>query len=178
MTDLNKVLTTGDVENGKITTVVEIPQGSSLKLEYNRKNGLFELDRSEPAVFAKPTNYGFIPATLDEDGDELDTLLMTHEPVPTGVVVNAKIVGVLKFVDGGEVDDKILCVPEDDRNNGNTVKCLSDVNPQLLKQIQHHFEHYKDLKKAGTTVVKGYGDVEEAKEVVRECVERYNKSQK
>ena len=73
----------------------------------------FQLDRVEPAIFAKPTNYGFIPQTLDEDGDELDVLLITEQPLPTGIFLEAKVIGVMKFVDDGEVDDKIVCVSHD-----------------------------------------------------------------
>ena len=76
MPDFNKVLTPGDVAGGVINTVVEIPQDSRLKVEWNRKVAAFELDRVEPAIFAKPCNYGFIPQTLDEDGDaRVDDLL-------------------------------------------------------------------------------------------------------
>lgn len=96
--------------------VNEIPEGSCHKIEWNRKVAAFQLDRVEPAIFAKPTNYGFIPQTLDEDGDELDVLLLTRQPLATGVFLEAKVIGVMKFVDDGEVDDKIVCVPADDRD--------------------------------------------------------------
>ncbi|HEZ4025530.1 TPA: inorganic diphosphatase, partial [Neisseria meningitidis] len=140
-----------------------------------RKLAAFQLDRVEPAIFAKPTNYGFIPQTLDEDGDELDVLLVTEQPLATGVFLEARVIGVMKFVDDGEVDDKIVCVPADDRNNGNAYKTLSDLPQQLIKQIEFHFNHYKDLKKAGTTKVESWGDAEEAKKVIKESIERWNK---
>ena len=105
------------------------------------------LDRVDPAIFAKPTNYGFIPQTLDEDGDELDVLLVTDTPLTTGLVVEARILGVMKFVDDDEVDDKIIAVPSDDRHNGNAIQSLEDLPAQLIKQIEFHFNHYKDLKK-------------------------------
>ena len=85
MSDYNKVLTPGNYEEGLINVVNEIPCGSNHKIEWDRKNALFMLDRVEPRVFAKPTNYGFIPQTLDEDGDELDVLLVTDDPLATGV---------------------------------------------------------------------------------------------
>ena len=174
MADFNKILTPGDIENGVANVVIEIPTGSSNKIEWNRDLATFQLDRAEPAIFAKPTNYGFIPQTLDEDGDELDALVITSEPLPTGVFLEAKIIGVMKFVDDGEVDDKIVFVPADDRNSGNAINTLEDLPKQLLNQIEFHFNHYKDLKKAGTTVVKSWGDVEEAKAVIRESIERWN----
>ena len=102
MPDFNKVLTPGDVENGEINTVIEIPKWSTLKIEWNRQVAAFELDRVEPSIFAKPTNYGFIPQTLDEDGDELDTLILTNDPLPTGIFLKAKVIGILNFEDDGE----------------------------------------------------------------------------
>lgn len=173
MADFNKILTPGDVDGGTINVVVEIPKGSSHKIEWNRELAVMQLDRVEPAIFAKPTNYGFIPQTLDEDGDELDVLLVTDEPLPTGIFLEARIVGVMKFEDDGEVDDKIVAVPADDRNSGNRIQSLGDI-AQLVKQIENHFNHYKDLKKPGTTIVKGWGDVEEAKKITHEAIERWN----
>ncbi len=160
-------------EDGCINTVVEVPKGSMNKIEFDRSTKVFLLDRVEPGIFIKPVNYGFIPKTTDEDGDALDTLLMTDEPVPTGVVVKAKVVAVLNFVDGGENDHKIVCVPEDDRHWGDAVNDLSDLSEQWKKQIEHHFNHYKDLKKPGVTVVEGWGDAATAKKIIDECIARF-----
>lgn len=174
MADFNKIYNSGDVENGEVITVVEIPKWSTLKIEWNRKLATFELDRVEPSIFAKPANYGFIPQTLDDDGDELDTLVLTNDPIPTGVVVNSKIVGVLNFEDDGEMDHKIICVPADDRNTGNALKNMEDLHEQWKMKIEHHFNHYKDLKKPGTTKVLGWGGVDEAKKIINECKERWD----
>lgn len=175
MSDFNTILTPGDVDEGIVHVVVEIPQGSSHKIEWNRDLAVMQLDRVEPALFAKPTNYGFIPQTLDEDGDELDALIITNEPLPTGIFLEAKVIGVMKFTDDGEVDDKIVVVPADDRNTGNAIASLADLAPQLIKQIEFHFNHYKDLKKPGTTTVTSWEDAEAAKSVIRESIERWNK---
>src|ERR1700760_1711873 len=101
MPDFNQVLDTGDYQGGIVNTVVEIPQGSILKIEWDPKRAAFMLDRVEPEIFAKPCSYGFIPQTLDEDGDELDTLIVTEEAMPTGVWLEARIVGILNFEDDG-----------------------------------------------------------------------------
>lgn len=172
--DWNEVLNAGDVDGGKINVVVEIPAGSNNKIEWKRNLKVFMIDRVEPKIFAKPTNYGFIPQTLDEDGDELDVLILTDEPLPTGVFLEAKVLGVMKFVDDGEVDDKVVVVPADDRESGNKYQTLADVPAQKIKQIEHHFSHYKDLKKPGSTKVEKWGDIEEAKEVIRESQTRWN----
>lgn len=174
MADFNKVLTPGAVDDGLITVVNEIPLGSSMKIEWNREVAAFQLDRVEPQIFAKPTNYGFIPQTLDDDGDELDVLLITDEPLATGVFLEARIIGILNFVDDGEGDHKVIAVPADDRHTGNAVKTLDDLSDQMKKQIEYHFNHYKDLKKPGTTKVEGWGDIEAAKATINECIERWN----
>src|SRR6476660_9750761 len=134
MPDFNKVLNPGDYQNGVVNTVVEIPEGSRLKVEWDREHAAFKLDRVEPAIFAKPCNYGFIPQTLDEDGDELDTLIICPEPLATGVWLEATVIGVMKFNDDGEVDDKIVCVPADNRDTGDAIKSLDDI-AQLVKQL-------------------------------------------
>ena len=173
MADFNKILAPGDYENGKLNVVIEIPTGSNHKIEWDREHACFMLDRVEPMAFAKPCNYGFIPQTLDEDGDELDVLMITDPPLTTGIWMEARILGVMKFVDDGEVDDKIICVPADDRNNGDKYQKLEDLPEQTIKQIEFHFNHYKDLKKPGTTEVKSFEDAKAAKKVIAASVNRY-----
>ena len=175
LADFNKILNAGDVAGGVINTVIEIPKWSTLKIEWNRKLAIFELDRVEPSIFAKPCNYGFIPQTLDEDGDELDTLVLTNDPIPMGVYVKGKVLGVLNFEDDGDMDHKIVLVPADDRNTGDALVSLDDLHDQWKQKIEHHFNHYKDLKKPGTTKVLGWGNVDDAKKIINECVERYKK---
>jgi len=174
MADFNKILTPGDIENGKMNVVIEIPAGSNNKIEWKRNLAVMQIDRIDPKIFAKPTNYGFIPQTLDEDGDELDVLMITDEPLPTGVFLEAKYIGVMKFEDDGEVDDKIVAVPADDRNTGNAINSLADLPQQMIDQITFHFNHYKDLKKPGSTIVKSWGDQAEAKEIINKAITRWN----
>lgn len=174
MPDFNKVLTPGDdIASGDINTVIEIPKGSMLKIEWNRELACFELDRVEPGIFAKPVNYGFIPQTLDEDGDELDALVVTAEGIPTGVFTKARVIGVVNFEDGGEMDHKVVCVPADDRHYG-AIESAEDLGVAWFKQIEHHFNHYKDLKKPGTTHVMSLGDKADAIKIINECIERWN----
>lgn len=173
MADFNQVLTVGDFQQGSVNTVVEIPMGSRMKVEWDRERAAFKLDRVEPGIFAKPVNYGFIPQTIDEDGDELDTLIITTEPLATGIWLEATIVGVLNFEDDGEMDHKIVVVPTDDRDTGDRIKTLADLGQRWQQQIEHHFNHYKDLKKPGSTKVLGWGDAEAAKAIIAECADRY-----
>lgn len=174
MPDFNVVLKPGDYKNGTVFTVVEIPQGSTLKIEWDRKNAAFMLDRVEPQIFAKPVSYGFIPGTLDDDGDELDTLIVCHEPLPTGVYLEARVIGVLNFEDDGEWDHKVVVVPADDRHTGDAITSLDDLGARWKQQIEHHFTHYKDLKKPGSTTVHGWGDIEDAKKIIEECIARFD----
>lgn len=171
--DYNAILQPFADEN-VVNVVIEIPKGSSHKIEFDRERKIMVLDRVEPAIFAKPVNYGFIPATLDDDGDELDVLFVTDEPMTTGVVSEAVVIGVLEFEDDGEMDHKVICVPADDRNTGDNIKSLGDLGVQWKNQIEHHFTHYKDLKKPGSTKVLGFGDVKKANEVINECIERWD----
>lgn len=174
MTDFNKILTPGNLNDNLINAVIEIPVGSILKIEYRRDTCTFEIDRVEPNIFAKPTNYGFIPQTLDGDGDELDVLLVCDQPIPTGVHLSAKIIGILNFEDDGEIDHKVVAVPTDNRDTGNNINSVDDLGKRWIEKIEFHFSHYKDLKKPGTTKVLGWGSVEEAKATVNECIERFN----
>lgn len=176
MADFNQVLTPGDYQNGTVNTVVEIPQGSILKIEWDRSRATFVLDRVEPSIYAKPVNYGFIPQTKDEDGDELDTLVVCVEPIPTGVWLEAKIIGVMNFEDDGEADHKVVVVPADDRNTGDSINSLADLGDRWMQQITEHFAHYKDLKKPGSTKVLGWGDAEAAKAIIAEAIQRYQAS--
>jgi inorganic pyrophosphatase len=173
MADFNVVLDTGDYKNGIVNTVIEIPQGSILKIEYRRKLAIFEIDRVEPSLFPKPASYGFIPKTLDEDGDELDTLVIAPEPIPTGVFLSVRVIGVLNFTDDGEADHKIIAVPADDRDNGERIQSIDDLGERWKQQVEFHFTHYKDLKKPGTTKVEGWGDIEDAKKIIEESIERF-----
>lgn len=174
MADFNVVLDPGDYQSGSVNAVIEIPKGSMMKIEWDRKRAAFMLDRVEPGIFTKPVNYGFIPGTIDEDGDELDILVVTEEPIPTGVWLETRILGILNFEDDGEMDYKIVAVPADDRHTGDMYKTLDDLGQRWKQQIEHSFTHYKDLKKPGSTIVQGWGNIEDAKKIIAECTNRFN----
>lgn len=173
--DFDKLFGFGE-DSKYIYTVVEIPKNSSHKIEFDRDKKAFILDRVEPSIFRKPVNYGFIPATTDKDNDPLDTLIISDEPISTGIVVTARVVAVLDFVDAGEDDYKIICVPEDDRHSGEHINDLNDLTEQWKQQIEYHFNHYKDLKHVGTTNVRAWGDSAAAWKIIRDCVKRYRSS--
>lgn len=161
-------------EDQKINVVIEISKGSMHKVEYDRHRKIMVLDRVEPSAFPKPANYGFIPGTLDEDGDELDVFFVTDEPLANGITSEAIVIGIVEFEDSGEMDHKVIAVPADDRNTGDSIKSLDDLAPQFLKQIDFHLSHYKDLKKPGSTKVLGFSDAAKAHIVIAECINRWN----
>ena len=163
-------------ENEYVTTVIEIAKGSSIKIEWRRKEGFFAVDRVEPQILTKPCNYGFIPQTLDDDGDELDTLVITAEAIPMGAVIEeSRVIGVMNFEDDAEMDHKVICVPADDRHYGKIVH-HDELGEAWHKQLEHHFTHYKDLKKPGSTKVLGFGSPEEAWKIILECSARANEN--
>lgn len=174
MLNFNNIINPGDIDKGIINAIIDIPQGSSLKIEYNRKLEIFELDRVEANIFPKPVNYGFIPQTKDTDNDELDVLVICDEPIPTGTLVKAKVIGIFNFEDDGDMDYKVVCVPNDDRNSGDSISSLDDLPDRWKQKIEFHFAHYKDLKKPGSTKVLGWGNIDDAKKIIKECIERFN----
>lgn len=141
-----------------LNVIVEIPQGSSNKYEYDTETGLIKLDRANFGPTPYPTNYGFIPGTLGEDGDAYDVLLLSSYPVHPGVLVEARPVALMKMTDEGEVDDKLICVPVKDRR-WEEVLDVGNLNTHTLKEIKLFFETIKLLKgKPGTVVVHGFED--------------------
>ncbi len=170
MVDFDKMLTSGDIEGGIVNVVVEIPIGSPNKIEWHREKVAFQLDRVEPSKFTEPSNYGFIPHTLNEDGNELDALIISDESIHTGTVLKAKIIGVMKFEDEGDSDDKIIVVPIEGRNKANA-NTLSDIPTQKIDQIEYYFNHYKDMIGPNYTIVKGWGDIAEAKKIIYKSIE-------
>ena len=150
-----------------VNIVVEIPKGSRQKYEYQEKTETFLLDRVLFSSVFYPTDYGFIPQTRDHDGDALDAMIITDYPVFPGCIVEGRVIGLMKMIDGGEIDDKILCVPTADPHYDH-IKSMDDVDPHLIKEIANFFETYKILQKKETKV-EGWFDVEEAYKVIADC---------
>ena len=173
---LNLIHTLPSFVEGKedvVNTIVEINSGTINKYEIITESGQLKLDRVGYSSLAYPFSYGAIPQTWDEDNDPLDVMIVNvTEPVVPGSLVEARVIGVMKFEDSGEVDDKIIAVLADDKRNDH-IKALDDLGDQFQKETAHFWEYYKHLKKPGTSVPKGFFDKEEALKVVKECEERY-----
>ncbi len=154
-----------------LTVFIEIPKGSRNKYEYDKDTKQIKFDRMLFSAVHYPSDYGFIPETLALDGDALDALVMVTEPTFPGCMIIAKPIGLFKMWDEKGPDEKILCVPVGDPL-WNHIGKLEDVPPHLLHEIEHFFQVYKDLedKKTGTD---GWYGLETAKDIIRDCHERY-----
>lgn len=167
-----------DEEKGIINTVVEISAGTINKYELITESGQLKLDRVGYSSLAYPVAYGALPGTLDHDGDALDVLIANvTEPLAAGCLVDARIIGVMKFEDTGEIDDKIIAVLSEDKRMEHIIK-FEDLGEHAIKEIEHYFEHYKDLRKPGLCKVNGFFGIKEAREVIKDCTERYEKEYK
>jgi inorganic pyrophosphatase len=162
--DRSRTATLSIVDEEAITVVVEIPKGSRNKYEMDPSTGHLVLDRTLFTSTMYPAEYGFIEGTLGGDGDTLDALVFVDEPTFPGCRINARAVGLFRMTDEKGRDEKILCVPLHDPM-WSRVEQLADLNPNLLNEIEHFFQVYKDLeaKKVDTA---GFGLRDEALEVI------------
>ena len=154
---------------GLIHVVVETPKRSRNKVEYDLEAGFFRLDRVLYSSLHYPGEYGFVPQTMHDDGDPLDAIVLVREPTFTGCVIEARPVGVFHLIDGGQADDKILCVPDRDPLYAHVLE-LADVAPHTLKEIEHFFQVYKDLEEKHTESG-GWGDRSVAEREIERAVE-------
>ena len=150
---------------------VEIPKGSRNKYEWDEELGAVKLDRFLYSSVVYPTDYGYIPDTLGEDGDELDALVCVSEATFPGCVIEAKPIALFKMADEKGVDDKILCVPVSDPG-WNTLETLDDLPQQLADEIMHFFSIYKDLEQKDTDV-RGWFSREDAEQEIDRARERF-----
>lgn len=165
-----------DVNYGKnapkiVTGVIEISAKSRVKYEIDKDTGLLSLDRILFTSMQYPTNYGFIPQTLGDDGDPLDILVMSYADIPPLTLVQCRSIGVMKMIDGGEGDDKILCIADDDVTVSH-IKDLNDVPAHFLEEVEHFFSTYKDLEKKKVSV-EGFKNKDEAHRIIERSIENY-----
>lgn len=160
-------------KNDVLNVIIENNTGSLNKYEIITESGQLKLDRVGYSPIVYPFAYGAIPMTWDFDNDPLDIVIanVTEQFVP-GSLVEIKIIGMMKFEDDGEVDDKIIGVVNDDKRN-NHIKTIDDLGEYFKTETQYFWEKYKELKKPGTGVTKGFFDKAEAVKVIKECEERY-----
>lgn len=156
-------------------TVIEIPAGSFTKYEIDADHGYVLVDRYQSMPVTYPANYGSIPSSLAGDGDPLDGLIFTREPIVPGAVIKVRAIGVLHMIDGGEEDSKIIAVPASDIDpTYDAIRSIEDL-PEIERQrIEAFFRVYKQLPEGRKLVeLNGFGGVNEATEMVASAIEAY-----
>ncbi len=155
-----------------VTGVIEIPNGSKIKYELDKDTGMLKLDRVLFTSMRYPANYGFIPKTYCDDGDPLDILVISQVDIAPMCLVNCRLIGVMNMIDGGEVDDKIIAVANDDVSMNN-IEELKDLQTNLLDEIENFFSGYKTLEKKEVKV-NAFKPKKEAIAIVKKAIEDYN----
>ncbi|KTD03025.1 inorganic pyrophosphatase [Legionella feeleii] len=167
-----------DVPN-EINVIIEIPMhGEPVKYEVNKETGALFVDRFMTTAMFYPTNYGYVPKTLSEDGDPVDVLVVTPVPLISGAVIPCRVVGMLKMTDEAGVDTKVLAVPTSKLSKMyEHVKTYKDLPHPLLLSIEHFFQHYKDLEEGKWVKVDGWQGPEAARDEIIASVARFEQDQ-
>ena len=157
-----------------INVVIEVGIGGEpIKYEMDKEAGTLVVDRFLHTPMRYPGNYGFVPHTLSDDGDPIDVLIANTRPIVPGAVINVRPIGVLQMEDDGGGDEKIIAVPSPKLTKRYLhVKNYTDLPQITLEQIQHFFEHYKDLEPGKWVKVLGWGDADVAHRLIVEAIER------
>ena len=160
-----------------LNVIIEVPTGGEpVKYEFDKASGALFVDRILHTPMRYPANYGFVPHTLSPDCNPPDALVVARSPFVPGCVVRARPIAVLNLEDEHGGDEKLICVPDDA-----TFPYYSDVMEKadlpdiVFAQIEHFFTHYKDLEPGKWAKLNGWGDVDEAKRIIVECIERAKK---
>ena len=156
----------------ELDVTIEIPKGSRVKYEIDHETGRIRLDRVLFTSMGYPEHYGYFEDTLGEDGDPLDAMVLLDVDIMPGVIVEARPVAVFNMNDEAGGDAKILCVSTDKRYDH--IQGLDDIMDYKQKEIQHFFEHYKDLEKGKWVKLEGFGGAVEAKAILSDAMARYN----
>lgn len=162
-------------DSSEFYTVVEIPAGSFTKYEIDAETGHVLVDRYQSMPVVYPANYGSIPSSLAGDGDPLDALVFTREPIVPGALIKVRAIGILKMIDGGETDDKIVAVPTSDVDpTYDNIKSINDLPEIERNRMEAFFRVYKQLP-AGRKVVElgGFEDAEKAQSEVAQAIRNY-----
>ncbi|KTD64708.1 inorganic diphosphatase [Legionella spiritensis] len=169
-------ITSGRNVPDEINVIIEIPMhGEPVKYEVDKESGALFVDRFLTTAMFYPTNYGYIPHTLSEDGDPVDVLVVSPVPLISGSAIPCRVVGMLKMTDESGVDAKLLAVPISKLTKMyDAVKTYADLPRHLLLSLEHFFQHYKDLEEGKWVKVDGWEGPEEARKEVLASVERFS----
>lgn len=169
--NLWKDLAPGPKSPDIVYSIIEIPRGSRNKYEYDKDKEAFALDRVLYSPFMYPIDYGFIPQTTYDDGDPMDIMVLMDQPTFTGCIIESRPIAIMKMIDGGDKDYKVLAVPVDDPRFKD-VKDIDDIPSHLLDEIAHFFKEYKRLENKETEVL-GWENADIAKEEINRSIELY-----
>ena len=164
-------ITSDDYEH--VNCIVEIPKGTNTKYEYDENLNIFKLDRCLVSSLQYPINYGFIPQTIALDKDPLDVLIFNHDPIDRGSLVSCRVLGVLGFIDGGEVDNKLIAVPH--WSPSDKYKTVHDIDSAHLRIYRQFFKIYK-IDRDSDTEVGDWESKNTALEITKNSHERWVKA--
>ena len=156
------------------SALIEIPKGSNCKYELDKYTGLLRLDRVLYTSTHYPANYGFIPRTFADDGDPLDVLVLCNEAIQPMTLVRVYPIGVMRMLDDGHIDDKIIAIPFSDPSYNN-IRSIDELPPHIFDEIMHFFKVYKQLENKQTDVKSLFGR-EKAEQIIQETLELYDKT--
>ena len=155
-----------------VTGIIEIPKNTRAKYELDKESGMLKLDRVLYSSMYYPANYGFIPQTYCDDNDPLDIVVLSQIAIEPMCLVDARVIGVMRMLDGGEMDDKIIAVAENDMSV-NHIDCIDELPRHFFRELKNFFEDYKKLEKK-SVVVEDFQNKEIALEIVRQSIIDYN----
>lgn len=161
----------GENAPNEVNGIIEIPKGSRAKYELDKETGLLKLDRVLYSSVEYPANYGFIPQTYCDDNDPLDILIISQINIVPLCIVSAKVIGVMRMIDGGEIDDKIIAVAAQDVSV-NFINDIEHLPPYFSNEIRHFFEEYKRLENK-TVLVTEFQDANKAREIIDKAILDY-----
>ena len=169
-----EAISIGDNPPDDVNVIVEVPVGGQpIKYEMDKEAGTLVVDRFLYTPMTYPGNYGFVPHTLSDDGDPIDVLVCNTRPLIPGCVINVRPVGVMLMEDNSGQDEKVIAVPSAHLTKRyEKVRNYSDLPDITLQQIQHFFEHYKDLEPGKWVKIGDWRGSEEARRLIVEAIER------
>lgn len=164
-------ISTGKNPPEEINVLIEIPQGSSIKYEFDKESGAIMADRFLHTSMIFPFNYGFIPNTHAEDGDPVDVLLISSVSLAPGIVISSRPIGMLEMEDEAGLDNKIIAVPITKIDpQQEDIKDVSDLNNHLKQKIKHFFDRYKELEPNKWVKTKDFLNKEAAEKEIGKCI--------
>ena len=155
-----------------VTGIIEIPKNTRAKYELDKESGMLKLDRVLYSAMYYPANYGFIPQTYCDDNDPLDIVILSQIDIQPMCLVNAKVIGVMRMLDGGEMDDKIIAVADNDMSV-NHINSIDELPQHFFRELKNFFEDYKKLEHK-EVVVEDFQNKEIAIEIVKQSIIDYN----